>query len=137
MASDTEAPIPVQDWGRDHWSTFAYIETRIVDANGYPDVRHMRCDPELHPLFAHHGSFYRKGEPPPTRLRVGERRHHDDWSCLDDAEEAGLLRNLGTDAHRKYEFTPEGVRVASLLRTFKATGGSFAAFSYEEHVPSP
>lgn len=45
--------IPIYDWGRDHWSTFGYIEIRIVDFKGIPDNHHMRCDPKLHPLLAH------------------------------------------------------------------------------------
>lgn len=130
MSSD---PVPPAAWGRDHWSTFAYVETRIVDHKGVPDRRHMRCDPALHPQFAHEGS--RMGTPSPTRLREGERQGHDDWSCLDDAEAAGLLRNAGTGLNRVYVLTDEGRRVADLLREHKRTGGRFATFSYP--APSP
>lgn len=57
-------------WGRDHWSTLAYIETRIVDHSGVPSREHMRCDPKRHPLLAHDGS--RGGSPSPTRLTGGK-----------------------------------------------------------------
>ena len=120
-------PIAVQDWGRDHWSTFAYVETRIVEHKGMVDVRHMRCDPDLHPLFAHAGSHSAKH---PTRLREGTRSDHDDWSCLDDAEAAGLLCNNGTGMHRIYALPEEGHRAAAALRKHKAQGGSFATFRY-------
>lgn len=45
-------PVPVEMWGKDHWSTFGYIETRCVDHDGVPDREHMRCDTDLHPGLA-------------------------------------------------------------------------------------
>jgi len=120
--------IPIYDWGRDHWSTFGYIEIRIVDFKGIPDNHHMRCDPKLHPLLAHEGS---SGRTYPTRLREGEVPNHDDWSCLEDAEAVGLLINTGTSLNRVYKLTDEGHHVAAALRRHKANGGSFATFTLE------
>lgn len=121
--------VPINEWGKDHWSTFGYIETRIVDHKGVPAQGHMRCDEDLHPQFAHSGSFGRKH---PTRLKGGKLQHdHDDWSCLDDAEEAGLLENTGTGMHRVYTLTKKGQKIANQLRTHKASGGQFATFTPE------
>lgn len=120
--------IPMDQWGRDHWSTFAYVETRIVEHKGVLDIRHMRCDPSLHPLLAHAGSHSSKLHP--TRLRVGTQAQHDDWSCLDDAEAAGLLRNIGTGMNRVYALTDAGHHAAAALRRHQAQGGGFAGFSY-------
>lgn len=119
-------------WGKDHWSTFAYIETRTVDYKGVPDKRHMRCDPALHPAHAHEGS--RMGAPSPTRLNDGELPDHDDWSCLDDAEAAGMLTSSGTGMFPVYALTEEGRRVADALREHKRQGGNFGNFRY---APSP
>lgn len=40
-------------WGRDHWSTLAFIETLCVDHHGGLSDKHrrnMRCNPERHPM---------------------------------------------------------------------------------------
>ena len=34
--------ITVDEFGKDHWSLFAYIETRCVDHKGVLDLAHMR-----------------------------------------------------------------------------------------------
>jgi hypothetical protein len=125
--SNPQPPIPVEQWGSDHWSTFGYIETRIVDHKGVADRHHMRCDPTLHPQFAHEGC--RMGPCSPTRLAGGATRdRHDDWSCLDDEEAAGLLENEGTGLHRIYRLTERGRAIADALRAHKASGGKWSAF---------
>jgi len=125
------APIPMSQWGKDHWSTFAYIETRITDHKGVPNKQHMRCDPKLHPAHAHEGSHM--GPPAPTRLRDGELPNHDDWSCLEDAEAAGLLTNNGTGMFPVYVLTDKGGEVTDALRKHKRQGGSFGNFRYPAH----
>lgn len=121
-------PIPMEQWGQDHWGTLAYIETRIVDHGGVPDPCHMRCDRRLHPALAHDGS---RGKPTGTRLSNGSiRGRHDDWNCLDDAAAAGLLLFVGDPIRAIYRFTDRGWKFASALRRHKAEGGSFATFDY-------
>jgi hypothetical protein len=123
--------IPVERWGKDHWSTFAYIETRIVDFRGLPDRDHMRCNTALHPGLGGCGGDAAKY---PTRLRgCAVLKAHDDWSCLEDAEEAGLLENNGSGINPMYALTEMGTAVAGWLREHKAKGGSFATFTV---VPS-
>lgn len=127
MTDPVPTHIPLEQWGRDHWSTFAYIDTRCVDFKGIPDPRRMRCDPDLHPHLAHAGS---SGPKYPTRLRGGVERHgHDDWSCLDDAEAEGLLENIGTGLHRQYKLTHRGRALVHLLRAHKHQGGGFDTFA--------
>ena len=119
--------IGIEKFGKDHWSTFGYIETRIVDHGGRPAKYHMRCGFH-HPLHRH-----LIDEAPSTRLRDKETQAgHDDWDCLDDLEEAGLLTSSGTGMFPVYALTTEGERVAAELRSFKAKGGNFSDF-----VPSP
>jgi hypothetical protein len=33
-------PVPIELWGKDHWTTLAYIETRCVDYDGVPNHDH-------------------------------------------------------------------------------------------------
>ncbi len=117
--------VPIGKFGKDHWSTFAYLETRCVDHGGEIELRHMRCDSDRHPQFAHSGITAKY----PTRLKKGEIKNHDDWDCLDDCELAGLIKNTGTDLHRVYRLTTLGQSVASQLRKHKADGGNFASFT--------
>lgn len=130
--------IPMDRWGKDHWSTFAYLETLTVDHRGVIENSRMRCNARLHrelvamPFMDHDGAKY------PTILKDGEIDRHDDWSCLEDMVSAGLIRAFyrvarhgvvfgGNEA--KVELTPLGQKVAAELRVHKAGGGAFGSFN--------
>ena len=98
-------PIPESFFGRDHWSTFAYIATRVVNHDGYPKREHMRTDPKRHPGLAHRGSHFCPG-PYPTMLRGGVQL--DDHDCADDLEAAGLIVHIGTGIHPRWKLTERG-----------------------------
>lgn len=120
-------PVPIQFWGKDHWSTLAYLECRAVDHKGVIARQHMRCDPERHPGLAH----MPWDMDCPTYLACGVKLpQHDDWDCFEDAKAAGMLTLEGTGVHPIVRFTAEGLRVASLLRTHKANGGTFSNFTF-------
>ena len=133
-------PISMEKWGKDHWSTLAYLETRAVDHKGKLDNRQMRCDPRIHRSLANLSPLSGEvmdGGKYPTRLRVGTQDNHDDWSCVEDMESAGLLHHVTyktTDkrafgfAEATIQFTEKGSAIAGQLRAHKARGGSFATF---------
>ena len=128
-------PIPVSQWGKDHWSTLGYIETRCMDHRGLSDRAHMRCDTRLHPQFANEVNRALPDKKYPTRLRDGvERGLHDDWSCLDDAEAAGFAENIGTGINRCYRITEHGERICAALRAHKRAGGNWANFVWPPAV---
>ena len=140
MATQTEPERPslnVVDpsrWAKDHWSTLAYIDTRIVDYGGRIDHAHMRCHLSRHPQFVSidpRGEV-RDGARYPTRLRDGELKDHDDWDCVEDLIAAGLLEWNGTGIHPVFALTPRGLTVAQRLREHKAGGGQFGAFRMPE-----
>lgn len=109
-------PVPVSAWGKDHWSTFAYLESRTVDFKGVLDFRHMRGQRGVACKY-------------PTFLALGvELPGHSDWDCLDDIEEAGLVSNLGSGINPLIQMTEKGYLVAAALRAHKAAGGSFSNF---------
>jgi hypothetical protein len=97
-------PVPMALFGADHWSTFAYVETRTVDHRGQLAHEHMRCHAGRHPMMmgakrvaSVDGSRY------PTKVKaseipgvdgcygVADLPDHDDYDCLDDLVAAGLL----------------------------------------------
>jgi len=120
------APVPIEEFGADHWSTFGYIETRIVDHDGVPAFHHLRCLAARHPLFQHRGGDAGRY---PTKLKGGRTLYdHDDWDCLDDLVAAGLLENKGTGANPVYCLTPRGEEIAGKLRAHKGRGGKWDEF---------
>jgi hypothetical protein len=111
----TAEPVPMRRWGKDHWTTFAYVETRWVDHRGMLDHDRMRCD-------RRHSAFYAAkrrttafgsdvdGARYPTRLKSGQPGDdgawgsvnlpgHDDYNCLDDAITEGLITARMPVAH--------------------------------------
>ena len=140
--------IPPESWGKDHWSTLAYLECRIVDHRGRIEHDHMRCDPDRHPIMygaKRRGLMFGSDQKYPTRLRGGvDLADHDDYDCLDDFIAFGLVEvdmptvpgsvlvtglveaELMTRA--TYRLTELGQRVAAELRAHKGGGGNFAGF---------
>ena len=118
-------PVPPRNFGRDHWNTLGYLEDRCVESEGYIALDNMRTDGTRHPQWV-----YRQGSSKyPTRLRGNvELRDHDDWDCLDDLWDAGLLRKLGDEISPRVELTGLGWRVAEQLRKHKGYGGTFGDF---------
>lgn len=140
---DGDDYIPIERWGRDHWSALMYLETRATDAGGVIDNRRMRCNARLHREFANvraPGYPIVDGKQYPTRLRDGEIENHDDWSCLEDLISAGLIEGwyrvkypaeaFGNSIAR-IELTELGWWVAAQLRRHKAEGHVFADFCPE------
>lgn len=132
-------PTPIEQWGSDHWSTLAYVETRIVDHQGRLMFYHLR------------GQMERPVSNPdryPTRLRDGqERTRHNDFDCIADMLIEGFLAVEGDEvlANPPYEdrvfrrmyrllpvltfkITPLGKYVSDTLRTHKGNGGRWSNF---------
>ncbi len=125
--------IPIENWGKDHWSTFAYAETLATDHKGIiiPVPLRMRTNHETHFFMKNpiDGSVY------PTILRNGDTvQGHDDWDCLDDAVENGLLINIGSGLNRAFKMTEKGRKFADSLRDHKSKGGTFKNFNLLDQV---
>ena len=123
--------IPMEQFGKDHWSVFAFIETAAVDHQGIPDLRRMRCNAQRHPeyLWAMYSDMAQDASRYPTFLADGkEQPDHDDWDCADDLVAAGLLDDIGFTMTPRYALTEAGVAMASELRVHKAAGGNFSNF---------
>jgi hypothetical protein len=124
--SDASPQIPLALFGKDHWSLFAYVETRIVDYRGEVANVHLRADWRINEHRKHKGGDARAY---PTRLKNGETASpHDDWSCIDDLVREGLLVWNGTGLHPIFALTEQGRDAAAKLRQHKGDGGVFATF---------
>jgi hypothetical protein len=145
--------VPMERWGKDHWSTLAYLETRIVDYRGKIAHDHMRCHAGRHPAMLHakrRGLLFGTGDGSqyPTKLRDGELADHDDYDCIDDMIAAGLVTATMPPApaatlvtglveaelmtRATYALTPLGQAIAGQLRAHKGNGGNWRSFE-----PSP
>lgn len=82
-------PIDPERWGRDHWSTLLYVDTRIVDHHGllHANPRDSPSGPRGSDPHMRISSEY------PTRLLnpKADVRGHTDYDCLADAIAAGFL----------------------------------------------
>lgn len=148
--------VPVSDFGKDHWSLLAYIESCAVDRGG--DIRskaglsdasrkepllaelckeRLRCNEASHPIHAVNSSIFPWKPSNGTRLAgyfvdggfdaSRQLVSHDDWDCLNDLEFAGLIEVL-SEANAVVRLSEAGIKAALSLREFKARGGKFADF---------
>lgn len=113
---------PPSEWGKDHWSTYAYIAYCVTNRGGQPELSRMRCDPEVHPGLTWARLWPGSDRPcSPTRLKRaadGSPRYawsHDDWSCVEDFESAGLLVWGGSGIHPILRFTEAGWKLWHLF----------------------
>ncbi len=101
-------------WGKDHWTTFAYLCQCVIDHGGILDADKMRTDRDIHPVeysAKRHQSMLIEGARYPTRLNDGESIvGHDDWSCVKDFIEDGLVTRIFLENHKldRFELTDEG-----------------------------
>ena len=125
---DPKGGIPMRQWGKDHWSVFAYIETLCVDSPyGRPDPRRIQANTNRHPFMGSLGG----GEEHGIRLAGGRELpgpDYDEWDCIDDLERHGLVENKGTGINPLYMMTGKGSKMAGELRAHKARGGMFYNF---------
>lgn len=139
--------VQIEDFGKDHWSLFAYLECRCVDNNGTVNGAHLRHNPAKRPAVVGSDTSgipfmaVGKGWEPSygTRLKgfwkegggtdpSRQLPDHDDIDCMEDLEAAGLVKDHGSGINPCIRLTKEGSRVAGLLREHKANGGNFAEF---------
>lgn len=138
--------VPMRNWGRDHWSTLLYIETRAVDHRGVLDNQHMRTNARLHRELLGKAQFRdgMHGEHP-TRLADGSLlERHDDWSCIEDFAAHGLLLAQFRPTPRSQHMAgapfanteariimlSKGVALVHAIRQHKRDGGHTSNFFY-------
>lgn len=138
--------IPVDFWGKDHYSTLAYVETVMVECAGFevgvdPRMRSNRRTFRM--LMQTNKSPRRAGSNSWQLARAMEPQHtsflkhgatsegHDDWCCLQDMASAGLFTD-GDDCVEPgnvLHLSDLGRRFVVALREHKAAGGQFGDFT--------
>lgn len=105
--------IPINEWGKDHWSCFAYFACCAMDYGGIIDSQRMR----------HDGVKY------PTMLKTSTEPGHNDYNCLDDLEREGFVENHGTGINPIVKLTMKGLETWTQLTKHKQNGGMFKTFT--------
>lgn len=140
-------PIPMSYWSKDHWSTFAYIESVMVECAGFQvgtdarmktGRRHWQvlaegCAHPKRPSGPSNSLSLVMRDEQSTKLKNGERViGHDDWSCVRDMAAAGLFAQSPTDIEPGIVLTlsAKGTEIANALREFKRNNGQFAQFRW-------
>lgn len=148
--AETVPTVPMEQFGKDHWSLLGYIETVCVDGNGdgCGKVNHdrMRTNPEHNLDLGYRRTMFSGGanrwkDEYSTRLKSfpwksedeeEKARHrasgHDDWDCLEDLEQAGLAE-LISYVNGFVRITDAGLEMAARIRVHKAKGGYFSNFT--------
>lgn len=121
-----------QQFGKDHWSTLAFLETQIVDKNFPIDLKRLRVN-DTKRAFSNGASFHEKismwSNDYSTKLKDGSRESgHDDIDVIDELEEKGYIKNNGTHINIYPLLTDKGWKVCNAIREHKGNGGSFSTF---------
>lgn len=103
---------PMSQWGKDHWSLLAYVETRCVEYKGQLDRKHLSLDGKKYPL----------------RLNNGIAKGKNELDALKDLQNEGLIL-IENFASLEVRMTDLGNDMAAQLRKHKAAGGQFADFN--------
>jgi hypothetical protein len=149
-ATATPVPLVTKDqyiapalFGRDHWTTLAYIESVMADCGGFQlgldprmrsNRRNFRVMSEVsRPKRAKNTSVAARPMSPDdgSRLKDGQLvRGHDDWNCVDDFAAVGFFDcgPVALGAGKTLRFSALGKAVAARLRQHKQEGGQFEHF---------
>lgn len=139
--------VTVKDFGKDHWSLLAYIETRVIDFNVAPNVgeldrEHLSCNEKKHPMLIGYRTsglgwnpkygtklkgYWNKDTTVNPNRQLGD---HDDWDSLQELEDAGMIE-VQSQVNGFVKLTELGYKVCAKLREHKGRGGMFANFEYE------
>lgn len=152
--SRTVPSAPPSWWGKDHWSTFAYLATCCHGREGRVDFDRMRVNAARHPGMLGHVKVMLglalgtgrddAGNPLPFEYPTRLRGHHtlapvtldehDDVDCLEDCAAVGLLLDgLTGMGNGVVELTALGERVWGELRLWKQDAAhTFATFAPSE-----
>lgn len=139
--------VPQEKWGRDHWSTLAYMETVMVEKGHFPvafdcrmrqNRRHFRIMPGKRTGLAERALAM----CPEYGSRLNDGRYipgHDDWNCIQDMANEGLFATKGDSVEpgKELRLSQKGQEIVAELRRHKMSGGTFSNFRIESEAVKP
>lgn len=122
--------IPMNKWGRDHWSTLAFVATVMADRGQFVmtgDARMRSNRKNFQAMPSTNGIVMRKEHG--SRLSDGSSvEDHDDWCCIQDFAAEGLLTVEEIDVGERFRFSNKGQALVTSLLTHKMKGGTFSNY---------
>lgn len=120
------------EFGKQHWSLLAFIETQVVDKCFPLDHRRMSCNEKKRGI-SNGAPFGWKNEWS-TENKEGKQEilGHDDIDCFEELEKEGYIKNQGTLLNMYPLITDKGWKACAELRKFKGQGGNFINFRFSE-----
>ena len=127
--------IEMSRWGSSHWSVFDHI-VMLCDCShdgiGKPDGRNIQTNRNRHPGLGNWDCGAPNGEKFGIRLAGGVEINgpdYDEWDCMVDLDNGGLVENVSVGADPMYVMTKAGIEMASRLKAHTAAGGAYHDFS--------
>lgn len=138
--------VGIRQFSKDHWSLLLMVALLCVEGNGIGTIKPqtMRCDPDRHPLLSCNNpwkpeygtrlqSFFDEGKEKNADVdAMIEQGHllteHDDWDCLNDLEEAGLVEIISL-VNYTVRITQKGFTLSHLINQHKLNAGKLNNFS--------
>ena len=128
--------VQIERWGKDHWSTLAYIESICVDSmNGVGRVGRCKVQTNIdrHPEYAHMSVTPVGSQLDGAKfgIRLADSTlpgpAYDEWDCIEDFENNFLVVDVGFTSEPAYRMTRLGNLVAGKVRAHWAcSGGNYA-----------
>jgi len=120
------------EFGKQHWSLLAYLETQVVDKRFPIDFRHMSCNEKKRGI--NNGAPFGWENKWSTANNKGEQLilGHDDIDCFEELETEGFIKNNGTLLNMCPELTDKGWKCISQIREFKGKGGNYIDFVFKK-----
>ncbi len=120
------------EFGKQHWSLLAFIETQVVDKCFPLDYRRMSCNNKKRGIS--NGAPFSWDDDWSTENNKSEKLilGHDDIDCFEELEKEGFIKNEGTLLNMYPSITDKGWRACAELRKFKGNGGNYVDFALSE-----
>jgi hypothetical protein len=131
-ATDTKTNYLEKEFGKQHWSLLAYIETQVVDRSFPIDHRRMSCNEKKRGIS--NGAPFGWDNKYSTENNKGEQLilGHDDIDCFEELESEGYIKNQGTLLNMYPSITDKGWKACAELRKFKGNGGNYIDFVFKQ-----
>ncbi len=120
------------EFGKQHWSLLAFIETQVVDKSFPLDPRRMSCNEKKRGIS--NGAPFGWNDEYSTENKEGKQEilGHDDIDCFEELEKEGFIKNNGTLLNMYPELTDKGWKCISQIREFKGKGGNYIDFVFNK-----
>ena len=128
MPSRKTTPIKysMEEWGRDHWATFAFL------AKMCNEFKESGAPFGMFVLAEENNDRYESRSGIRLDDRTLDVRSYDEWNCAEDMMGEELIENMGTFMYPRFFLLPRGIRAYEQLNDWLNNSGTLGNFKYME-----